>query len=328
VTPLLEVDNLEVHFRHSTLGDLLRGTRRIIRAVSGVSFAIPRGATLGLVGESGCGKSTVARAILRLVEPTGGAVRFGGADVRAMDAAALFRFRRSAQMVFQDPYAALNPRLTVAETLSEVFRVHRLCRPNEIRERVEALMATVGLPPELAGRRPNALSGGQCQRVGIARALAVGPQLVIADEAVSALDVSIQAQILNLLGKLREEMHLTLVFISHDLGVVRHLCQRVAVMYLGRIVEQGPTADVFARPRHPYTQALIAAIPTIRPTAAAAPVKLAGEPPSPARVPAGCAFHPRCPQAMPVCRQGPPPPPHPVAGTDVWCHLYAPSAPA
>jgi oligopeptide/dipeptide ABC transporter ATP-binding protein len=328
VRPLIEVENLEVRFRQSTLADILRGRRRTVRAVSNVSLAVPRGATLGLVGESGCGKSTLARAVLRLIEPTAGVIRFDGTDVRALSGGALLRYRRSAQMVFQDPYAALNPRLTVAEALAEVFHVHRLCDSGEIRRRVESLMATVGLSPELADRRPGALSGGQSQRVVIARALAVGPELVIADEAVSALDVSIQAQILNLLAKLREQMHLTLIFISHDLGVVRHLCQQVAVMYLGRIVEQGPTAEVFARPRHPYTQALIAAIPTIDPSAGMTHVRLAGEPPSPARVPAGCAFHPRCPRAMPICREGDPPPRYSVENTRVWCHLYAPEGAA
>jgi peptide/nickel transport system ATP-binding protein len=229
--------------------------------------------------------------------------------------------------VFQDPYASLNPRRTVAATLGEIFSVHRLCDPREVEARVRELMARVGLPTELADRRAGGLSGGQCQRVGIARALAMGAELIVADEPVSALDVSIQAQILNLFTRLQHEMGLTLLFISHDLGVVRYLCRRVAVMYLGRIVEEGPTDEVFRNPKHPYTRALIDAIPRMDPAARLPAAQLGGEPPSPRNIPAGCAFHPRCPQAMPSCRQGEAPGRRGIEGRDVWCHLY-PTAPA
>jgi oligopeptide/dipeptide ABC transporter ATP-binding protein len=322
VNGLLEIEDLKVSFGQSSLADLLRGEARVVRAVNGVSLSLARGETLGLVGESGCGKSTLGRALLRLVRAESGAVRFDGADVLAMKPAELFRFRRKAQMVFQDPFAALNPRLTVGETLSEVFRVHRLCAPQEIPARVRQLALTVGLSEDHLGRRPQGLSGGQCQRVGIARALAVGPELIIADEAVSALDVSIQAQILNLFQRLQQEMHLALLFISHDLGVVRHLCRNVAVMYLGRIVEYGPADELFRNPRHPYTRALIEAMPKMTPDAVAPAGGLSGEPPSPAQLPPGCAFHPRCPAAMPACRADPPPARNRDGAIDVWCRLY------
>jgi oligopeptide/dipeptide ABC transporter ATP-binding protein len=249
-------------------------------------------------------------------------VRFDGADVLAMGAEELFHFRRKAQMVFQDPFSALNPRLTVSETLAEVLHVHRLCPPVEIDARVRRLVTAVGLAEEHLARLPKSLSGGQCQRVGIARALAVGPELIIADEAVSALDVSIQAQILNLFQRLQQEMNLTLLFISHDLGVVRHLCRNVAVMYLGRIVEYGPTEELFNNPRHPYTRALIDAMPRMTADATLPEAGLAGEPPSPMRMPAGCAFHPRCPAVMPACRADPPPDRRTDGAIDVWCHLY------
>jgi peptide/nickel transport system ATP-binding protein len=242
-----------------------------------------------------------------------------------MPAEKLLVFRRRAQMVFQDPFASLNPRLTVAETLGEVFAVHRLCPRREVASRVRELMARVGLPWEFAGRRAAALSGGQCQRVGIARALAMGAELIVADEPVSALDVSIQAQILNLFTRLQREMGLTLLFISHDLGVVRHLCRRVAVMYLGRIVEMGPTEELFENPTHPYTRALIEAIPRMAPDSTFAPA-LAGELPSIVKPPAGCPFHPRCPEAMAQCRSGEPPVRRRVDGREVWCHLYPPAA--
>ncbi len=326
MTALLEIEDLEVTFGQTSLADLVRGRRRVVRAVNGVSLRVARGETLGLVGESGCGKSTLGRAILRLVQSGSGAVRFDGADVLSMGSAALFEFRRKAQMVFQDPFSALNPRLTVGEALAEVFRVHRLCAAQQVADRVRRLMETVGLTEDLLPRRPQGLSGGQCQRVGIARALAVGPELVIADEAVSALDVSIQAQILNLFQRLQREMNLTLVFISHDLGVVRHLCRNVAVMYLGRIVEYGPAEELFRNPRHPYTRALVEAMPKIGPDAGLPADGLAGEPPSPVQIPSGCAFHPRCPAAMPVCRADPPPAGRHNGSGEVWCHLYEASA--
>ncbi len=328
MSALLEITDLRVDFQRGSLADVLSGRgRAAVRAVNGVSLSVARGETLGLVGESGCGKSTLARAALRLVAPSGGGIRFDGADVLAMNAAELLKLRRRMQMVFQDPYGSLNPRLTVGAALAEVFRVHRLCPAAEIDDRVLGLMRDVGLPPELAGRRPAALSGGQCQRVGIARALAVGPELIIADEAVSALDVSIQAQILNLFAGLRARMDLTLIFISHDLGVVRHLCGRIAVMYLGRLVETGPTEAVFRDPKHPYTRALIEAMPRLDAGGTLPKEGLSGEPPSSSRLPEGCAFHPRCASAMSVCRQDPTPARRGRGVRSVWCHLYDETGP-
>jgi len=323
MSALLEVADLHVHYPTAArLTDVLaRRPRRHVRAVNGVSLNLARGDTLGLVGESGCGKSTLGRAILRLTKSSSGSVKFDGMDVLTLPPAELLRFRRRAQIVFQDPYASLNPQRTVTATLSEVLRVHRLCAPGEVDVRVQELMQRVGLPMELAGRRAAGLSGGQCQRVGIARALAMGAELIIADEPVSALDVSIQAQILNLFTRLQREMGLTLLFISHDLGVVRYLCRRVAVMYLGRIVEAGPTEEVFRNPKHPYTCALIDAIPRMGPAARLPAAQLGGEPPSPRNIPAGCAFHPRCGQAMPSCRQGAAPARRVVDGRSVWCNL-------
>jgi len=325
VSALLRIEDLAVHFRvpYGMVELARRAPRRVVRAVNGVDLELRRGETLGLVGESGCGKSTLGRAILRLVPTTRGRVLFEDKDVLGLDREALLAFRRRAQMVFQDPHASLNPKLTVAQTLAEALRVHAVCPPAAIEDRIASLMATVGLSPEHATRRPAALSGGQCQRVGVARALAVGPELIIADESVSALDVSIQAQVLNLFMRLQAEMRLTMLFISHDLGVIRHLCHRVAVMYLGRIVETGPTEEVFHAPRHPYTQALIEAIPKMSADAVTPAAILAGEPPSPMAMPEGCAFHPRCPHAMPVCRRDPEPGHTTLNGVRVRCHLYA-----
>jgi peptide/nickel transport system ATP-binding protein len=321
---LLKVQDLHVHYRgRRSLVDLFaRRPGASTRAVNGVSLSVARGETVGLVGESGCGKSTLGRAILRLTPASRGRVRFDGANVLEFGKEALLRFRRRAQMVFQDPYASLNPRFTVFETLAEVLRVHRVCPAAEIGQRVHELMAQVGLPLELAGRKGRSLSGGQCQRVGIARALAAGAEFLIADEPVSALDVSIQAQILKLFRQLQRERHLTLLFISHDLGVVRYLCRRVAVMYLGRIVEEGPVARIFADPKHPYTRSLIEAIPAMDPDATLRGTALAGEPPSPREQPAGCPFHPRCPRVMAECRVGVPPEARVVEGRRVACHLY------
>ncbi len=324
MSALLQIQDLTVHFRvpYGLVELVSRAPRRVVRAVNGVDLELRRGETLGLVGESGCGKSTLGRAVLRLVKATGGRVLFEGKDVLGLDREALLGFRRRAQMVFQDPHASLNPKLTVAQALAEALRVHKVCPPAAFGDRIGALMTTVGLSSEFAARRPAALSGGQCQRVGIARALAVGPELLIADESVSALDVSIQAQVLNLFMRLQAERQLTMMFISHDLGVVRHLCHRIAVMYLGRIVEIGPTEQVFRAPRHPYTQALIAAIPQMSADATGPTATLTGEPPSPIALPPGCAFHPRCPHAMDVCRRDPEPAHRTVNGVQVRCHLY------
>ncbi len=263
-------------------------------AVAGVSFAIERGESLGLVGESGCGKSTLGRAVLRLVEPERGKVRVDGVDVTALASGPLRAFRRHAQMIFQDPYASLNPRMRIGEIVAEPLVVHDLGSKAERRDRVAALLTQVGLSADAATRRPHEFSGGQRQRIGIARALISDPKLVVADEPLSALDVSIQAQIVNLLVAEKAARGLSMLFISHDLKMVRHLCDRVLVMYLGRVVESGRPRTVFANPRHPYTRALLAAVPVPDPTRSFQRLPLLGEPPSPADPPRGCAFHPRC----------------------------------
>jgi oligopeptide/dipeptide ABC transporter ATP-binding protein len=327
MSALLEIRDLNVHFPVPRgIADLMVGTpRQAVRAVNGVTLELAQGQTLGLVGESGCGKSTLGRAVLCLTETTSGDVIFDGRSVLELEGDDLLAFRRRAQMVFQDPHASMNPKLTVGQTIAEVLRVHRLCPKNEIDARVGSLMARVGLTPDLFDRKPAGLSGGQCQRVGIARALAVNPDLIIADESVSALDVSIQAQILNLFLELQRELNLTMVFISHDLSVVRHMCQMVAVMYLGRIVEYGPSEDVFQNPKHPYTQALVEAIPVMSPDARLSQNLPTGEPPSPMQIPPGCPFHPRCPHVMATCKRDPAPPGHLVGAQTAHCHLYAPN---
>jgi oligopeptide/dipeptide ABC transporter ATP-binding protein len=321
---LLEIENLKVHFPlpQGVVELLARKPRRVVKAVNGVSFKLGQGQTLGLVGESGCGKTTLSRAMLGLVDVAGGSVRFDGQDVLGQDRAARLALRRRAQMVFQDPFASLNPKMSVGGTLAEVLKFHRMCRPREVPARVAELMEMVGLPRELSDHKPSELSGGQCQRVGVARALAVGPDLLVADESVSALDVSIQAQILNLFLNLQQEMGLTMVFIAHDLGVVWHLCQTIAVMYLGRIVEIGAANEIFQNPRHPYTRALISAIPKMHPEASLSADLLSGEPPSPLDIPGGCAFHPRCPRVMTRCRSGPAPELIDMGPIQVACYLY------
>jgi len=306
-SPLLEVRDLRKHF------PLRRSVS--VRAVDGVAFDIAHGETLGLVGESGCGKSTTGRAVLQLLKPTGGEVRFEGVELTRLPPAALRRLRARMQMVFQNPYASLNPRLSVRATVTEPLIVHGIGVAAERRERVDALLALVGLAPDIGTRYPHQLSGGQRQRVGIARALATQPRLLVADEPISALDVSIQAQIVNLLVELRRQLGLAYLFIAHDLAVVRHISDRVAVMYLGRIVELGGADAVFDRPLHPYTQALLSAIPS--PDRAGPRPVLVGDPPDPASPPGGCHFHPRCPLATELCRQTQP----------VWRDLGTPGAP-
>ena len=306
MTPLLIVDDVSVEFAGRGGAPLGLG-RRVLRAVNGVTLQVRAGEALGLVGESGSGKSTLGRAILGLEPVAGGMVTFDGMRVSEGRATDIARLRRETAMVFQDPYGSLNPRMTAADAIAEVLRVHRKVPPADIPARVDALLTTVGLRPELGARKPSSLSGGQCQRVGVARALAVDPRQIIADECVAALDVSIQGQIINLFMDLRQTMDLALIFIAHDLAIVRRLCDRFAVMYLGRIVEEGPTEAVFRDPRHPYTQALIAAIPEIDPDMPLPANPLAGDPPGRMAHPAGCAFHPRCAQAQAVCREGPPP---------------------
>jgi peptide/nickel transport system ATP-binding protein/oligopeptide transport system ATP-binding protein len=297
---LLEVQDLAKHFAVKPSG-LSKGLSKTVKAVDGVSFTIRRGETLALVGESGCGKSTAGRLILRLLEPTRGAVLFDGASVHGLKGDALRRFRAQAQLVFQDPYASLNPKLSVADAVGEPLWLHRKMSKRERRDTVEELLTMVGLMPAHASRFPHEFSGGQRQRIAIARAIASEPSLVVCDEAVSALDVSIRAQILNLLSDLKQRLHLAYIFISHDLGAVRFLADRVAVMYLGRIVEMGTAKDVLTSPRHPYTQALLAAAPSPRARNGARARMLPGDPPSPVAPPAGCALHPRCPYAREIC---------------------------
>jgi oligopeptide/dipeptide ABC transporter ATP-binding protein len=300
--PLLEVRDLVKHFPlpHTIVDVALRRVPEHIRAVDGVSFTLARGRTLGLVGESGCGKSTLGRCLLRLHEPDRGAVLFDGVDLMKLDEAGLAPYRKRMQVVFQDPYASLDPRQRVDRMLREVLDVHDIGAPSERRRRVDQLLVQVGLSPADGHKYPGEFSGGQRQRVGIARALAVEPELLIADEPLSALDVSIQAQILQLLLHLRESLGLTMIFISHDLRVVRYLSDEVAVMYLGTIVERAPTAELFARPQHPYTMALLSAVPEVGgPRREPAPIE--GEPPSAVRIPSGCRFHPRCPSRVERC---------------------------
>jgi peptide/nickel transport system ATP-binding protein len=267
-----------------------------VRAVDAVSLEIVEGETLGLVGESGCGKSTLGRTILRLLDPTAGKIVFDGTDISGMSQAALRPFRRRMQMIFQDPYASLNPRMTVGATLAEPIEIHALARSRaEKSERVAALLAKVGLRPDAAGRYPHEFSGGQRQRIGIARALAVEPRFLVCDEPISALDVSIQAQIVNLLQDLQRAEGLTYLFISHDLKIVQHICDRVAVMYLGRVVELAPAGQLYREPKHPYSQALLSAVPVPDPRAKRSRIILQGDVPSPLKPPSGCTFHPRCP---------------------------------
>lgn len=274
-----------------------------VRAVDGVSFTIPKGKTLSLVGESGCGKTTTGRCVLRLIEPTSGVVQFDGVDVTALRKRELRELRERMQPVFQDPYGSLNPRMTVYSVLAEILKAHTLTPRMLRRDRVYELLELVGLPPEAADRYPHEFSGGQRQRIGIARALATEPQLVVADEPISALDVSIQAQILNLMDDLQKRFGLTYLFIGHDLSVVRHISDTVAVMYLGRIVEFGGVADIFDHAVHPYTKALLSAVPVPDPETKRKRIILSGDVPSPANPPSGCPFHPRCPDATPECSQ-------------------------
>jgi oligopeptide/dipeptide ABC transporter ATP-binding protein len=313
--------------------DLRRGLRRLVepaaartlRALDGVTLDIRRGETLGVIGESGCGKSTLGRAALRLVEPTAGTVAFDGVDLATLDAAAMAALRRRMQIVFQDPYASLNPRRTVEQIVGLGPAIHEKLRGRELRERVAGILQRVGLSSAHMRRYPHQFSGGQRQRIGIARALVLKPEFVVCDEPVSALDVSIQAQILALLDELKQELGLTYLFISHDLAVVAHVSDRVAVMYMGQVVELGPARAMLKAPAHPYTQALLAAVPRVD-AAPGGRARLQGDVPSPLRPPAGCRFHTRCPHAMARCRAEPP---HAVAvapGHSVACHLHAGAA--
>jgi oligopeptide/dipeptide ABC transporter ATP-binding protein len=298
--PLLEVEDLHKHY--PVRGGVWGRQTGSIQAVAGVSFQVLQGQTLGLVGESGCGKSTLGRTLMRLEEPTAGSVRFEGRDLAQARGAELLGLRREIQMVFQDPYSSLNPRMTVGEIVREPLVVHGIGRKPAQIEHVQALLQTVGLAAEAMSRYPSEFSGGQRQRIGVARALALNPKLVIADEPVSALDVSVQSQVLNLMVRLQRERGLTYVFISHDLSVVEHVSDAVAIMYLGRIVEQGPVDRIFGQPAHPYTRALMQAIPSTDPRRRREAVPLQGETPSPTATPPGCVFSTRCPFATDACR--------------------------
>ncbi len=320
---LVQVVDLKMHF--AIRGGLLQRIVGAVRAVDGVTFDIHEGETLGLVGESGCGKSTCGRAILRLYDITGGSVRIAGADVGAARPEALRRMRPAMQMVFQDPQASLNPRMTVASIIAEPLREHTDMDRAARRARVEELMDQVGLNVDFADRYPHEFSGGQRQRIGIARALALNPKFIVCDEPIAALDVSIQAQVVNLLEDLQDRLGLTYLFISHDLGMVRHIATRVAVMYLGRIVELSPRDDLYADPLHPYTRALLSAVPEPDPDKAARPrTVLTGDVPSPANPPPGCNFSTRCPDAMTVCRSVDPAFRQVARGRWAACHLLDP----
>ena len=321
MTALLEVEGLVKHF--AAARSVFGRPTAYVKAVDGVSFTVEAGKTLALVGESGCGKSTVSRLVLRLIEPDAGTVRFEGRDLGALDANALRAFRRDAQIIFQDPYASLNPRMTVSQILTEPLALHDLVPAARRRERVEELLRLVGLEPRFARRYPHEFSGGQRQRIAIARALAVEPKLVICDEPVSALDVSIRSQILNLLRDLQDRLGLAYIFVSHDRAVVKHIADRVAVMNLGGIVETAVADALFAAPRHPYSRALLSAIPVPKPHAKRSRIVLEGEMPSALNPPAGCRFHTRCPYVIERCRTEIPPLLTDDTGHATACHRTA-----
>jgi len=323
-TPLLKVNGLKKYF--PVRSGLFSRVSAWVKAVDDVSFYLRQGETLGLVGESGCGKTTVGRSILRLMEPTAGEVTFEGRDVLALSPKELRQARRRMQLIFQDPYSSLNPRMTIGSIVSEPLKIHNIAKGKALQDQVDQLFMRVGLRPENQSRYPHEFSGGQRQRVGIARALALNPEFIVCDEAVSALDVSIQAQIMNLLRDLQQEFHLSYLFITHDLNVVQYLADRIAVMYVGKLAEVAPAEDLFANPKHPYTQALLSANPVPDPTAPSKRIILPGDVPSPLNPPAGCRFHPRCPEVMDHCKTEEPPliqigPPK--RGHQVWCHLYS-----
>ena len=317
---LLEVDNLKVHFPIKR--GLLSKTVGHVFAVDGVSFSLQKGETLGIVGESGCGKTTAGLGILQLIRPTSGRIAYNGRDITDTDRQTLRALRKEMQIIFQDPYSSLNPRLTVQQILSDPMEIHGLYPGEQRVERVAYLLEKVGLSPEYGRRYPHEFSGGQRQRVGIARALALDPNLIVGDEPVSALDVSIQAQIINLLIDLQAEFGLSYIIIAHDLAVVEHLCDRVAVMYLGRVVESGSYRDLYQNPKHPYTQALLSAVPVPDPRRKKERIILQGDVPSPIQPPSGCHFHPRCPRRMDHCHGAVPILQDLTPGHAVRCFLY------
>ena len=320
---LLSVNDLKVHF--PVRKGLFGTTTGYVHAVDGISLSLKKGETLGIVGESGCGKTTAGMAILRLEEPTSGSVYFNGKNIADMTPGELKALRCNMQIIFQDPYSSLNPRMTLNRILSEPMKIHRLYTGSQARDRVAYLLEKVGLSPDHGSRYPHEFSGGQRQRIGIARALALNPQLIIGDEPVSALDVSIQAQIINLLIDLQKEFQLSYIIISHDLAVVEYICDRIAVMYLGQVVEYTTYDRLYRDPKHPYTQALLSAIPSSDPEARAKRVVLKGDVPSPITPPDGGRFHPRCPVAMDCCRHESPRLVHIEPGHRVACHLYGES---
>ena len=320
---MLKLDNVHVIFTRKVKGRFW-AEGKSLKAVDGVSLEIAQGETLGLVGESGCGKSTLGRAVLQLVRPTRGKVEFEGVDLCGLSEAQLRPYRRSMQMVFQDPFSSLNPRMTVGQAVAEPMIVHHLDEPHQLATQVAELFDMVGLSPNTVNRYPHEFSGGQRQRVGIARALAARPRFLVCDEPVSSLDVSIQAQIVNLFEDLRAKLGLAYLFVSHDLAVVRHLSDRIAVMYLGRIVEIATRQDLYQRPMHPYTQLLLDAIPTTNRSfeKQRTPQVLQGEIPSPLNPPSGCSFHPRCPKALDLCKIKAPETKHLGDGRTIACHLH------
>jgi len=326
--PLLEVQSLKVHFPVGKRW--FARSPSVVRAVDDVSLTVHAGEAVGLVGESGCGKSTLGRASIRLLHPTEGRIVFDGQDITRLKASELRPLRRHFQMVFQDPFNSLNPRMTVGQSIAEALVIHRLAASSQARAaRVGELLRDVGLDPDLASRLPHQFSGGQRQRVGIARALAVEPRLIVCDEPVSALDVSVQAQVVNLLQDIQRQKGIAYLFISHDLAVVEHLCQRIVVMYLGRVVESGPARSVCQSPIHPYTQALLSAVPAVHPASKRSRILLQGDVPSPIHPPSGCPFHPRCPVAEPRCSIERPAFRPTADGRLVACHLVQPvTAPA
>ena len=317
---LLEVDQLKVHF--PVKAGLFRRDHETVKAVDGVSFSLAAGETLGLVGESGCGKTTLGRAIMRLTDPTAGAIRLAGEDITHLTGNALRSRRRKFQMIFQDPFGSLNPRMTVEQIVGEALDIHPLADGQAARRlRIAELLKAVGLDAAYAQRYPHEFSGGQRQRIGIARALAVEPELIICDEPVSALDVSVQAQIINLLRDLQQQHGIAYLFIAHDLAVVEHISRRVMVMYLGKIVELAEAKSLIREPQHPYTQALISAVPEVNPESKRQRIVLPGDVPSPIHPPGGCPFHPRCPVAVERCRTDPPPLREIAPGHFAACHL-------